>query len=68
MYTQTEKPTIVLAVYPPRETYDRTLRLRTDLTCWDWIFAIGGGGLIITPQLIVLAAAYRVRRFDRSTA
>jgi len=62
MYTQTEKPTIVLAVYPPRETYDRTLR--TDLTCWDWIFAIVGGGLIITPQLIVLAAAYRVRRLS----
>ena len=66
IYTQKEKHTIRLAVYPPRETYDRTLR--TDLTCWDWIFAIGGGGLIITPQLIVLAAAYRVRRFDRSTA
>jgi len=46
-------------MYTSTETYDRTLR--TDLTCWDWIFAFVGGGLIITPQLIVLAAAHRVR-------
>jgi ABC-type glycerol-3-phosphate transport system permease component len=38
--------------------------LRTDLTSWDWFFATIGAGLILTPQVIVLAAAGRVRRLS----
>jgi len=36
----------------------------TDLTCWDWIFATVVGGIILAPQVIVLAAAHRVRRLS----
>jgi hypothetical protein len=38
--------------------------LRRDLTSWDWFFATTGAGLILTPQVIVLAAAGRVRRLS----
>ena len=38
--------------------------LRTDLTCWHWIFGAMCWALILTPQFIVLAAQQRVRRFD----
>jgi len=51
-------------LYTSTETYPREQILRTDLTCWDWIFAIVVAGLILTPQLIVLAAACRVRRLS----
>jgi len=51
-------------MYTTTETYPREQILRTDLTCWDWIFAIVVSGLILTPQLIVLAAASRVRRLS----
>jgi len=38
--------------------------LRTDLTCWHWIFGAMVWALILTPQFIVLAAQQRVRRLS----
>ena len=37
-------------------------RLRTDLTYSDWILGFVLSTVIITPQVIVLAAQWRVRR------
>lgn len=42
--------------------------LRKDLTCWDWIFGIVLCTVIITPQVIVLTAQWRVRRLSNERA
>ena len=44
------------------ESYSNPKILRTDLTCWHWIFVVMVWALILTPQVIVLAAQQRVRR------
>ena len=46
--------------------YERSLR--PDLTCWNWIVGSIIWTFILTPQIVVLAAAVRVRRFDQNTA
>jgi ABC-type glycerol-3-phosphate transport system permease component len=51
-------------MYTSSSTYPYEKILRTDLTCWDWTFAIVGAGLVLAPQVVVLAAAQRVRRLS----
>jgi len=51
-------------MYTSSSTYPYEKILRTDLTCWDWIFSIVGAGLVLAPQVVVLAAALRVRRLS----
>jgi len=51
-------------MYRSASTYPYEKILRTDLTCWDWTFATIGGGLVLAPQVVVLAAALRVRRLS----
>jgi len=46
------------------ESYSNPKILRTDLTCWHWIFVVMVWALILTPQVIVLAAQQRVRRLS----
>merc|ERR1712107_48032 len=43
-------------------------RLRTNLTYSDWILGFVLSTVIITPQVIVLAAQWRVRRFSNERA
>ena len=44
------------------ESYSNPKILRTDLWFWFWIFVVMVWALILTPQVIVLAAQQRVRR------
>ena len=48
--------------------YVKRPRLRTDFACWDWV--VGNlviSTFILTPLVVVLAAAVRVRRFNINT-
>jgi len=46
--------------------YERSLR--PDLTCWNWIVGSIIWTFILTPQIVVLAAAVRVRRLRNEDA
>jgi len=51
------------------DTYPHYKRsLRPDLTCWNWIVGSIIWTFILTPQIVVLAAAVRVRRLRNEDA